>query len=582
MDKIKILPNNLINKIAAGEVLERPASAVKELIENSLDANARKIDVFIKSGGKKEIIVSDDGEGIREDELEISLQRHATSKLSYENLEKISTLGFRGEALPSIAAVSNMFVKSNANNDHSGMEINFLAGEKKYIKPVSQKKGTSVIIKNLFFSTPARLKFLKSDNYETLKIKSIVQNLALSNYLVEFNLYVDEKNILNSKVQMNLDKKKKFNNRVCQIMGNQFLENSVIFEQIRQNFKFSGCLGLPTFHYSNSKNQFIFVNGRVINDKSLNSIFKVAYRDFLPHDRFPQLILFIDCPVEEVDINVHPAKNEVRFRDSNELRYFILSSFKSVISAAGHRSSSVNTTRALKKFSSNQGLQSNLSLKDGERKKSDNENSSYEIQSSDCSNEEKIYPLGYAKSQLHNTYIVSQTEKGIVIVDQHAAHERIIYEKLKKDFYNKNIKSQILLIPEIIELEKTILENFKENFSLIEKYGLKIELFGTNSIIVRELPSILSGCDSKKLILDIIDELNELGDSNLVEKKINNICSTMACHGSIRAGREMQIDEMNDLLRKMEDTPFSGQCNHGRPTYIELNLDDIEKLFGRK
>lgn len=584
MEKIKILSNNLINQIAAGEVLERPVSAVKELVENSIDANSKKIDIFIRDGGRTEITVIDNGDGIREDELELSLQRHATSKLNSSNLEKISTLGFRGEALPSIASVSEMIIRSNTNSDQLGKEIKIVYGNVKSVKPVNQKKGTFISVKNLFFSTPARLKFLKSENYESLLIKRIIQKFAISNHKIEFNLFINQKKIINLGNKYDSRKGESFSNRVSQILGEEFLENCIKLNKTKDSFLFSGLLGLPTYNYSNSNNQFIFVNKRIINDKSLNTIFKLAYRDFMSYDRFPQLILFIECPFEEIDINVHPAKTEIRFKDINKLRSYIISSFKNTISSAGHKSSTVNTSRAIKRFSNDTNFQKNLELKDNKSIDYFDENDKKLVEQENKSNSKytKFYPLGFAKSQFHNTYILSQTEKGIVIIDQHAAHERIVYEKLKNDYYNKEVKTQILLIPEIIDVEKSVLASLNGRFDIAERYGLKMEAFGGNSVIVREIPGILSDCNIKELTKDLINELIEFDDSSSIEKQINSICSTMSCHGSIRAGREMQVDEMNDLLRRMENTPFSGQCNHGRPTYVELNICDIEKLFGRK
>ena len=581
MKKIKILSNNLINKIAAGEVVERPVSVIKELVENSIDANSKKISIHIRNGGKTEIKVIDDGDGIRSDELELSVKRHATSKLNSGNLNNISTLGFRGEALPSIASISEMTISSNVNSDLVGREITIFSGETKNLKPINQQKGTVITIKNLFFSTPARLKFLKSDNYESLLIKRMTQKFALSFLDIEFDLFVNRKNILNLRNDY-LASEDKLRKRASEILGKEFAENSVKLDQIRDNFEFGGLLGLPTFHHSNTNNQFVFVNNRVVSDKSISSIFKVAYRDFISWDRFPQLILFIKCPTDEVDINVHPAKSEVRFKDINKLRSIIISSFRTTISSAGYRASSTNTLKAVEKFSLNQKFKNNTNLRNYEAELKTHEiEPRFSSKKKDSQETPEIYnPLGYAKSQYHNTYIVSQTKSGIVIVDQHAAHERIVYEKLKKDFYNKSAKTQILLIPEIINIEKGVLENLKDKFEITEKYGLKIEQFGADSIIVREVPNILSECNIKKLVLNLIDELLDFDKSELLESQINKICSSMACHGSIRAGREMEVDEMNDLLRRMENTPFSGQCNHGRPTYIELDLNDIEKLFG--
>ena len=586
MNKIKILPDEIINQIAAGEVLDRPSSAVKELVENSIDANSKKISVFVRDGGKTEIVVTDDGDGISKQELELAVTRHATSKLNEKKIDTLSFLGFRGEALPSIGSVSEMSIKSNINEDQNGMMIEIIAGIKKKIRPVNHRKGTTVSVKKLFFSTPARLKFLKTDNYESLLIKRIIQKLALCNYDIDFDLTINNKKAILTKSDKNCDEKEKFKRRVATLLGSEFIENSIFIDETSENFKFKGYIGIPTFHHSNTNNQFLFVNGRVVQDKSMNVIFKVAYRDFMSYDRFPQLVLFIECPQDEVDVNVHPSKNEMRFRNLNYLRSKILKVFQSNLITAGHRASTLNTLKAVEKFSFKSNQKTFLQLKD---EKFNDENLNNLSHSSDNNNIDKqdkenssLFPLGYAKSQFHKTYIMSETNEGIVIIDQHAAHERLVYEKLKKDFFEKKIKTQILLIPVVIDVDSSIIENLEKKLQLVSEYGVKIEIFGKTSVIVRELPHILANCNVKKLVIDLIEEVLETNDSKSVENEINKICSRMACHGSIRAGRDLQVDEMNDLLRKMESTPFSGQCNHGRPTYVELKIGDIEKLFGRK
>ena len=586
MNKIKILPDEVINQIAAGEVLDRPSSAVKELIENSIDANSKNISIFVRDGGKAEIIITDDGDGISEQELELAVTRHATSKLNEKKIDTLSFLGFRGEALPSIGSVSEMIIKSNTNENQNGMMIEVISGIKKKIRPVNHRKGTTVLIKKLFFSTPARLKFLKTDNYESLLIKRIVQKLALCNYEVDFDLTINNKKAILTKSDKSNDKKKKLERRVSSLLGPEFIDNSIFINEISEHFKFKGYLGIPTFHHSNTNNQFLFVNGRVVQDKSMNVIFKVAYRDFMSYDRFPQLVLFIECPQNEVDVNVHPSKNEMRFRNLNYLRSKILKVFKSNLITAGHRASTINTVKAIEKFSFKSNQKTFLQLKDEKftDETLNNFNHSYDNDNLDESDKENpsLFPLGYAKSQFHKTYIISETDQGIIIIDQHAAHERLVYERLKKDFFEKKIKTQILLIPVVIDIDSSVMKNLEKKLQHVSEYGVKIEIFGKTSVIVRELPHILANCNVKKLVTDLIEEVVETDDLKSVESEINKICSKMACHGSIRAGRDLQVDEMNDLLRKMESTPFSGQCNHGRPTYVELKIDDIEKLFGRK
>ena len=584
MNKIRLLSDNTINQIAAGEVIDRPSSAVKELIENSLDANSSKINIYVKNGGKKEIIVSDDGDGIQKNDLKLAITRHATSKLDEENINEISSMGFRGEALPSIGSVSKMIIKSNINENQDGNKIEVTSGNIKTISPINQKKGTTVEIRDLFFSTPARLNFLKSENYETLLIKKIVQRLAICNYKTEFNLFVNGKNVISTKKSDHPNDNENFMKRIKDLLGNDFLDNSIFFDQKVEDFNFKGLLGIPTFHHSNTNNQFLFINKRVIQDKSMNVIFKLAYRDFMSYDRFPQLVVFIDCPTDKLDVNVHPSKNEVRFRNLNLLRSNILKTFKEKLAQAGHKASTVNTTRAVNKFYNKSNFQTFIELKEENIQESTSENLNViqENESSNDENEENFFPLGYAKSQFHKTYIVSEIRNGIVIVDQHAAHERLVYEKLKKDFYEKKIQTQILLIPVVIDLDPNVVEGLKNFINSADNYGVKLEVFGKKSILVREVPSILANCNIKKLVMDLVEEITEINEPKSLESKINAICSKMACHGSIRAGRELQIDEMNDLLRKMESTPFSGQCNHGRPTYVQLNIEDIEKLFGRK
>ncbi len=458
--------------------------------------------------------------------------------------------------------------------------------KKKIIRPVNHRKGTTVLIKKLFFSTPARLKFLKTDNYETLLIKRIVQKLALCNYEVDFDLTINNKKAILTKSDKSSDKKKKLEKRVSTLLGSEFVENSIFINEISEHFKFKGYLGIPTFHHSNTNNQFLFVNGRVVQDKSMNVIFKVAYKDFMSYDRFPQLVLFIECPQDEVDVNVHPSKNEMRFKNLNYLRSKILKVFKSNLITAGHRASTLNTVKAIEKFSFKSNQKTFLQLKDEKftDETLNNLNNAYDKNNTDETDKQNpsLFPLGYAKSQFHKTYIISETDQGIVIIDQHAAHERLVYERLKKDFFEKKIKTQILLIPVVIDIDSSVIKNFEKKLHHFSKYGVKIEIFGKTSVIVRELPHILANCNVKKLVFDLIEEVLETDDSKSVENEINKICSKMACHGSIRAGRDLQVDEMNDLLRKMESTPFSGQCNHGRPTYVELKINDIEKLFGRK
>ena len=580
MSEIKLLSDSLINKIAAGEVLERPASAVKELVENSIDAGAKKIDIFIGNGGKSNITVLDDGRGIKKDELEKAVLRHTTSKLNLSNLNCIKTMGFRGEALSSIASVSDFSISSNQKNNSEGYEIKIVSGLVKYVKPINQKKGTCVKVRNLFFSTPARLKFLKSENYESILIKRLIQNFAIIHFDKEFNLYLNNKITIKTSLSKDREVKNRFFNRVNQILGTDFIENSIDLEANSEFISLSGLLGYPTFNYSNSNNQFVFVNGRVINDKTLNTIFRVAYKDVMFHDRFPQLILNIKCPHEWVDVNVHPMKNEVRFSDFNFLKSFIIKTFRDSFENIGYENNKLKSSTLLVEQNSGNGFQEKIKLK--ETNNSNCEKNNIYDSFNQPNKPEQVYPLGHAKSQFHANYIISETEEGIIIVDQHAAHERIVYESLKKDYYENKIKTQLLLIPIILNLDNLVIKDYEKKLENLGKFGLKIDVFGSNSVIVREIPALVSDCNVKNLVDAVINDMANENSLNYLETEVNKICSTIACHGSIRSGRKLEVEEMNDLLRKMENTKNSGQCNHGRPTFIKLNIVEIEKLFGRK
>ena len=580
MSEIKLLSDSLINKIAAGEVLERPASAVKELVENSIDAGAKKIDIFIGNGGKSNITVLDDGRGIKKDELEKAVLRHTTSKLNSSNLNCIKTMGFRGEALSSIASVSDFSISSNQKNNSEGYEIKIVSGKVKYVKPINQKKGTCVKVRNLFFSTPARLKFLKSENYESILIKRLIQNFAIIHFDKEFNLYLNNKITIKTSLSKDREVKNRFFNRVNQILGTDFVENSIDLEAHSEFISLSGLLGYPTFNYSNSNNQFVFVNGRVINDKTLNTIFRVAYKDVMFHDRFPQLILNIKCPHDWVDVNVHPMKNEVRFSDFNLLKSFIIKTFRDSFEKIGYENNKLKSSTPLVEENNVNGFQEKIKLKETNYSNYEINNNYDSLQESN--KPEHFYPLGHAKSQFHANYIISETEEGIIIVDQHAAHERIVYESLKKDYYENKIKTQLLLIPIILNLDNLVIKDYEKKLENLGKFGLKIDVFGSNSVIVREIPALVSDCNVKNLVDAVINDMANENSLNYLETEVNKICSTIACHGSIRSGRKLEVEEMNDLLRKMENTKNSGQCNHGRPTFIKLNIVEIEKLFGRK
>ncbi len=577
MNRIRILSDNIINKIAAGEVIERPASVVKELVENSIDAGASKIDIFVRNGGKSEIKIIDNGVGMNSEELLLAVHRHATSKLKIDELENIKTLGFRGEALPSIASISELSIQSSDNVLGHGHELLIHFGKKQRTKPINKSRGTSVTVKNLFFSTPARLKFLKTDEYEALVIKDYVKRISVCNFSIQFCLYINDKKVLSTFVHNNSDLITSLSSRTKEVLGKEFFENSIPINQKKENYSIFGLAGIPTFNHSNTKNQYIFVNQRVITDKSINQIFKVAYKDVIPYNRFPQIIIFIICDLELVDINVHPAKSEVRFKDKTKLNSCLIKIIREALSITKLKVTTQTTQQLSKDFKkefSNYDLKLKENYENSIEKKRDDNSFQHHLN--------QIYPLGFAKCQFHKNYIVSQTKKGIIIVDQHAAHERIIYENLKKNFQKNSISRQILLLPIIIDLELTVFQNIKSKICHLEKFGLHIEIFGVSSIVVREVPIVLINSNIKPMVEDVIQELTYLDSTNLLEEQVNKIFSSMACYGSVRLGRELQTDEMNELLRNIENTKSSAQCNHGRPTYIELDLTAIEKLFNRR
>lgn len=617
---IRLLSPILINRIAAGEVIERPASAVKELVENALDAKASKISIDIANGGKNLIRVTDDGIGMDKEEISLCVERHATSKLPNDDLMDIRFLGFRGEALPSIGSVSRMSISSKKNGADQAWSISVNGGEKKPVQPTSMNKGTRVEIKDLFFTTPARLKFLRSERTEVQHIKEIIQRLALANPHVGFTLSHHGKNLLSiapateALVDISLE-------RLGLILGKDFAKNALPVSASREYMSISGFAGLPTFNVGTGALQYFFVNGRPVKDKLLIGVVRAAYQDFLARNRYPAVVLFITIDPNEVDVNVHPTKAEVRFRDSAHLRGLIISSLKNTLAEAGHRASTTVSSSALSAFSpsvlpstpkSNFNVPTpshypsippaNTELKEASvqafSSPATNDNDSLfgskDISTFSVPAPEHIentglpnvgttsYPLGLARCQLHETYIVSQTEDSIVIVDQHAAHERLVYEKMKNTINKSGIKTQKLLIPEVVELEDSDVEALIKRQDSFSRLGLVYEAFGDSAIVVNETPSLLGEMDIKGLIKHLVDDIHNYGEGLNLSEQLEDVCGTLACHGSVRAGRRLNIHEMNALLREMEATPYSGQCNHGRPTYVELRLSDVESLFGRK
>ena len=596
--EIRRLPQNLINQIAAGEVVERPASALKELIENSLDANATQIDIILENGGKNLISVSDNGIGIQRDHIPIAIERHATSKLPDNTLNKIEYLGFRGEALPSIAAVSELNLQSKYIDSNQAWCLDVIAGDFNEVYPSTLEIGTKISIKKLFFATHARLKFLKSAQVEKSYCHQIVLKMALVNPLVGFSFRADGRELLNIKPENEADTS--YVNRIRNLMGTSFANEAIKIENSKQItdtkfLKLHGLIGLPTLNKSNYSQQHLFINGRSIQDRNLSGVIRSAYRDTLPKGRFPIFCLFVDVPTDFIDVNVHPGKTEVRFQDSALVRSLLVGSISQEFNSNFFQTTSDISKEAIGKFTlnervdlykdygsndnqnKNQSIFSNIEVKPLKKalKQDDFENNS--IQTID----NKSFPLGAALGQFNKNYIISQNSNGIVIIDQHAAHERLTLEKMKFARQNKSIERQILLLPEVINLEPVPLEIIKENIELLEDIGFVIELFGEGAVVVREIPALLGDADIKQIIIDLGDDLSELGLPSSYLAKIDLILGNIACHRSVRSGRNLNASEMNQLLREMEKTPNSGQCNHGRPTSISISLKDIEKLFNR-
>ena len=606
---IKQLDETVINKIAAGEVVERPASAVKELIENSIDAGCSDITIEVADGGKTLIRVIDDGLGMSDIDLPMALRRHATSKLPNDNLLNINSFGFRGEALPSLGAVGRLRIISH-NDGNGAHEINVNGGKISDIKPAARTLGTTIELRDLFYATPARLKFLRSTKSELKAITDTVKGLSISTPNVAFTL-IDKTGGKSRKI-LQVQKEKdvslaSIKNRLSRVLGQDFSKNSISIDVTREDVNLTGYVCLPTYARASNAMQYFFVNSRQVRDKQLIGALRAAYSDFMPRDRFPAAAIYINCRPDFVDVNVHPGKSEVRFRDPQGIRSLIVTGIRQVIAIEGHRSSSTLSTAALGAMreqtrqipnaTDEQVTKNSQNIDDSGNKRFFTRDvepafqetwkpSARDFQTKDehanFIEEFESFPLGAPIAQFGENYIISQNDDGIVIIDQHAAHERLVYEKLKEQVKDNKIEVQALLVPEILELsepEILVLIEYKDNLS---RYGLKINQFGINSIAVQEIPAILNSENIKKLIFDILDELTDLENSDTLEKKINAVLSRIACHGSIRSGRMLRTEEMNSLLREMENTPNSGQCNHGRPTHISIRMSDIERLFGRR
>ncbi len=600
MNKIRRLSEMTINRIAAGEVVERPASVVKELVENALDAGATDIEIIATGGGLDLIRIVDNGHGMSADDLELAIERHATSKLKSDDLLDIDTLGFRGEALPSIGSVARLSIATRQVNSDSGHIIAVDGGKVSALKPAGLDFGTRIEVANLFYKTPARLKFMKTQRSENNAIIDVVKRLAMANPQARFRLVAGEREVFDL-IAQNTDSTGRLG-RLRDVMGEDFSNNAVVVDLMREGVELSGFAAVPTLNRANSTQQFLFVNSRPVKDKQLTGAVRGAYMDFLARNRHPLVVLFIHLDAALVDVNVHPAKAEVRFRDAGLVRGLIVSGLRRALAGAGHRASTTVADATVSSFTTPefatmpsapyrtapQGYQrpasssgfsevhetfnaplGDISVRMEETSETDDQNL-------------QTQPLGAARALLHENFIIAQTQDGLVIVDQHAAHERLVYEAMKQNLASQGIERQPLLIPEVVNLDPATVANLADRSDEIAEFGLILEAFGDDAIVVRETPAILGEFDIQSLIKDLADELEDLSATTSLKSRIDYVLATMACHGSVRSGRLLKVEEMNALLRQMEKTPHSGQCNHGRPTYVELKLSDIERLFGRR
>jgi DNA mismatch repair protein MutL len=619
---IRQLTEGTINRIAAGEVVERPASVVKELVENAIDAAATRIDIVTASGGKTLLRVTDNGTGMNAGDLALAVERHCTSKLDENDLFDIKNLGFRGEALPSIGSVAELCIRTRQQGSDTGWEITVDGGQKSPVVPTALNTGTQIEVRNLFFTTPARLKFLKTDRAETAAITDVVKRLALAHPEIRFSLTGPDRTLLD---YGSTNGEEAMLSRMTQVMGKEFRDNAVAIDAVREGVRLTGFAALPTFNRSNTLQQFFFVNGRPVRDRQLLGALRAAYSDFQSKHRHPVAVLFIDIDSHQVDVNVHPTKADVRFRDAALVRGLIIGAIREALSATGHRAATTGGAEALallqrRPFAAPRPADWQHSpyrpdLRTLDQPASDNgpgsgfaapSQAGYDttaatsaatdgfaamqgrsadtrpMQDTRFDQQNAGLPLGAARAQIHENYIIAQTEDGLVIVDQHAAHERLVYERLKTALAKNEVATQMLLIPDIIELPEEDVERLEARAEELGTLGLHLERFGPGAICVRETPALLGETDVRGLVQDIADDLAELDESTRLVERLHYVAATMACHGSVRSGRRLRAEEMNALLRDMEATPNSGQCNHGRPTYVELKLADIEKLFGRR
>ena len=597
---VRQLSEAIVNRIAAGEVVERPASVVKELIENALDAGAHRIDVLTDGGGRRLIRVTDDGEGMTRADLALAVERHATSKLAGDDLLAIDTLGFRGEALPSIGAVARLTITTRHKSEPHAWTLHLDAGAKSEVKPAALGQGTSVEVRDLFYATPARLKFLKTDRSEAEAVREVVRRLAMSRPDVAFTLAGEER------LAVTWGAANDELGRLGDVLGPDFRANALRVDAEREGVRVTGFAGLPTLSRANTLGQYLFVNGRPVRDKVLVGAVRASYADYLPRDRYPLLALFVRLEAREVDVNVHPAKTEVRFRDGGLVRSLIVRALKDALAREGQRAATTGGSATIAAFrplaTARRGSydwrrsparpagyvspRSATALGFAEAAQAAFEvgepSADARVESFEPAAELIERPLGAARAQVHETYIVAQTRDGLIIVDQHAAHERIVYERLKAAIGKAGVARQILLIPEIVELDEADAARLSARAEELARFGLAIEPFGPGAVAVRETPSMLGEIDVRGMLHDLAEHMAEWDDSLPLERRLLHVSATMACHGSVRAGRRLKPAEMNALLREMEAVPNSGQCNHGRPTYVELKLSDIERLFGRR
>ncbi|MCA6122377.1 DNA mismatch repair endonuclease MutL [Bradyrhizobium sp. WSM 1704] len=604
---VRQLPEQVVNRIAAGEVVERPASVVKELVENAIDAGASRIDVFTDGGGRRRIGITDDGSGMTHADLSLAVDRHATSKLDDEDLLRIRTLGFRGEALPSIGAVAKLGITTRHASEPHAWSLSVEGGEKSDVMPAALGQGTRVEVNDLFYATPARLKFLKTDRTEAEAIREVVRRLAMARPDIAFSLAGEERAPVTWAAALPGAAGRL--TRLGDILGADFRACAIDVRAEREGVTVEGFAAAPSLTRANALGQYLFVNGRPVRDKLILGAVRAAYSDYLPRDRHPVVALFVTCPPQEVDANVHPAKTEVRFRNAGLVRALIVHALKEGLAREGKRTAAnaadgaalsafrpaftppprpgnwdwrSSPTYPVNPVRSFDGADPAAFAEPGQAA-FDVGAPTADVRFEAAPSADMLdRPLGAARTQIHETYIVSQTRDGLIVVDQHAAHERIVYEKLKASLAKNGVQRQILLIPEIVELDEATVEKLLDRSMELASFGLAIDSFGPGAVAVRETPSLLGKANAAGLLRDLAEHMAEWDEALPLERRLMHVAATMACHGSVRAGRRLKAEEMNALLREMEDTPNSGQCNHGRPTYVELKLSDIEKLFGRR